>query len=118
MQIAHAHIIDNNLIINVSQYASVKDLQKSIAVAINNYGIIWIPKYYRTGEYELTLDAMTRMLYSRKVKDFLARYAKLRETLAARTIKRYWRRCIVDISYKMCYNRLMKEFQELSSEIV
>lgn len=116
IQIAHTHIIDNNLIINVSQYASIKDLQKSIAVAINSYGVIWIPKYYRTGKYQLTLDAMTKMLHSRKVKDFLSRYAQLRETLAARTIQRYWKRCIVDISYKMCYNRLMKEFYELTSE--
>ena len=115
IQTAHTHIIDNNLIINVSQYASTKDLQKSIAVAINNYGIMWLPKYYRTGKYQLTLDAMTKMLHSRKVKHFLARYAQLRETLAARTIQRYWRRCIVDISYKMCYNRLMKEFDELTS---
>jgi hypothetical protein len=115
MQIAHTHITDNNLIINVSQYASTKDLQKSIVVAINNYGIIWLPKYYRTGKYQLGLDAMTKMLHSIKVKHFLARYLKLRETLAARIIQRYWRRCIVDVSYKMCYNRLMKEFQELTS---
>jgi hypothetical protein len=115
IQIAHTHIIDNKLIINVSQYASIKDLQKSIVVAINKYGIIWLPKYYRTEKYQLVLDAMTKMLHSRKVKHFLARYVQLRETLAARTIQRYWRRCIVDISYKMCYNRLTKEFNELMS---
>lgn len=115
IEIAHTEIIENKVIIKVSQYASTKDLEKSIAVAISNHGIIWIAKYYRTGRYELALDAMTKMLHSLKVKHFLGRYAKLRETLAARTIQRYWRRCIVDISYKMCYNRLMREFHELTS---
>lgn len=115
IQVAHAHITGNYLVVNVSQFASIKDLQKSIVVAINNYGVIWLPKYYKTGKYQLALDAMTKMLHSRKVNNFLAHYVQLRETLAARTIQRYWRRCIVDISYKMCYNRLMKEFHELTS---
>lgn len=115
IQTAHTHIIGNSLIINVSQYASAKDLQRSIAIAISNHGVVWLPKYYRTGKYQLGLDAMTKMLHAGKVNRFLARYAKLRETLAARTIQRHWRRCIVDISYKVCYNRLMREFNELTS---
>lgn len=115
IQVAHTHIIDNNLIIKVSQYASTKELQKSIIIAICNYGVDWLPKYYRTARYQLDLDAISKMLHTRKVKHFLAHYAKLREALAARTIQRYWRRCIVDASYKMCYNRLMKEFHELTS---
>lgn len=114
IQRAYAHINGNNLIIKLSQYASHKDLEKSIVVAIINYGIIWLPKYYKTGTYNLESDAMTKMVYSGKIKQFLSRFLKLRQTLAARKIQRYWRRCIADISYKMCYNRLMKEFKELT----
>jgi hypothetical protein len=116
IQIAYARINESNLIIKLSQYASNKDLQKSIVVAIINNGITWLPKYYKTGRYNLVSDAMTKMVHSGKVKHFLARFLKLRETLAARIIQRCWRRCIVDISYKMCYNRLMKEFNELNDE--
>lgn len=112
--IAYTHIKENNLIITVSQYTTSKDLQKSIVVAIINNGIIWLPKYFKTGKYHLVSDAMTKMIYSKKVNHFLTRFLKMRETLAARTIQRYWRRCIVDISYKMCYNRLIREFEELS----
>lgn len=114
IQTVYAQINGNKLIISMSQYASIKDLEKSIVVAIINYGIIWLPMYYKTGKYNLESDAMTKMVYYGKIKHFLTRFIKMRETLAARKIQRCWRRCIADISYKMCYNRLIKEFKELT----
>lgn len=112
----YTQINENKLMIKLSQYASDKDLQKSIVVAIINNGVIWLPKYYKTGQYNLVSDAMTKMVHSGKVKHCLSRFLKLRETIAARTIQRYWRRCIVDVSYKMCYNRLIREFKELTED--
>lgn len=114
IQTAYTHINENNLIINLSQYASIKDLQKSIVIAIINNDIVWLPKYFKTRRYQLVSDPITKLVHSAKIQHFLARFLKLRETLAARIIQRCWRRCIVDISYKMCFNRLMKEFQDLT----
>jgi len=109
-------INESKMIIQASQFASDKDLYMSVVKAIIDSGVSWLPKYFKTNRYQIVADAITKMVYTNKVKAILRRYVKIREQISARIIQRCWRRCIVDPSYVMCYNRLMNEFNEIKTD--
>ena len=113
-QSVYTSVLGNTITLKVSQYTSDNELYMSLVGAVIHNGAVWLPKYVKTNRYQLVADAITKMVYASKVRKFLTRYVELREQLSARIIQRYWRRCIADPTYKMCYKRLMREFNELS----
>ncbi len=104
--------------IKVSQFAGDKELHMSLISAIIDIGVSWLPKYFKTNKYQIVSDAITKMVYANNIKSFLKRYLIIREQISARIIQRCWRRCIVDPSYVMCYNRLMNEYNEMEVDFV
>jgi capsule polysaccharide modification protein KpsS len=108
----------NNMVLKISQFASDKELHRSLVRAILDNGVSWLPKYFKTNRYQIASDAITKMVYASKVQRFLKRYLQIREQISARIIQRCWRRCIVDPSYVICYRRLMNEYNEIKHDFV
>lgn len=101
-----------NIKMKISQYTNDRELNKCLVLAISK-NIIWLPKYYKTNNYRLITDAISKMVYASKVKKFVSRYLTFRENVGARIIQKHWRRCIVDPSYHVCKKRLLNEFNQL-----
>lgn len=106
------------MVLKISQFASDKELHTSLVRAILDNGVSWLPKYFKTNRYQIASDAITKMVYASKVRTFLKRYLQIREQISARIIQRYWRRCIVDPTYVICYRRLMNEYNEIRDDFV
>lgn len=101
-----------NILMKISQYTNDRELNKSLVLAILQ-NVVWLPKYYKTNTYQIKTDAISKMVYASKIKQFVSQYLTLRENNGARIIQKQWRRCIVDPSYVVCQKRLLNEFNQL-----